>query len=82
IFRKSQLLQYLLKRLGSTKTTFQDLRDTHVSFFIFKDINIVYISLSSKYNLILTIQNLYFKLMLEKKHQQDTDALSLIKRFI
>ncbi|EAD4132037.1 site-specific integrase, partial [Listeria monocytogenes] len=48
----------------------------------FKDINIVYISLSSKYNLILTIQNLYFKLMLEKKHQQDTDALSLIKRFI
>ncbi|GEK36568.1 hypothetical protein K5E_08210 [Enterococcus thailandicus] len=67
-----------MKKLDIPKTTFHGLRDTHASFLFSQDIDIAYVSKRLGHVNIQTTQNSYLELMLEKKHQQDADALNLL----
>ncbi len=78
-FKQAYQLQVLLKKLNLRKTTFHGLRDSHASFLFSKDIDLAYISRRLGHDSILTTQNYYLELMPEKKHQQDADALNLLK---
>lgn len=78
-FKQSELLADLLQDLDINKTTFHGLRDTHASFLFSQDIDLVYVSKRLGHINIQTTQNYYLELMPEKKHQQDADALNLLK---
>lgn len=77
-FKQSEQLAELLTELNIKRTTFHGLRDTHASFLFAKDIDIAYVSKRLGHINIQTTQNYYLELMLEKKHQQDADALNLL----
>lgn len=78
-FHLSADLAKLLKKLDIPKTTFHGLRDTHASFLFSQDIDIAYVSKRLGHINIQTTQNYYLELMPEKKHQQDADALNILK---
>lgn len=78
-FKQSEQLYTLLKKLGIPKTTFHGLRDTHASFLFAQDIDLVYVSKRLGHVNIQTTQNYYLELMPEKKHEQDEDALNLLR---
>src|SRR5690625_4934436 len=78
-FKQSERLAGLLKELDIPKTTFHGLRDTHASFLFAQDIDLVYVSKRLGHVNIQTTQNYYLELMPEKKHEQDEDALNLLR---
>lgn len=78
-FKQSEQLNTLLKKLEIPKTTFHGLRDTHASFLFAQDIDLVYVSKRLGHVNIQTTQNYYLELMPEKKHEQDEDALNLLR---
>ncbi|MCA9765314.1 MAG: site-specific integrase [Carnobacterium sp.] len=78
-FKQADQLKTLLKKLDIPTTTFHGLRDTHASFLFSQEIDIAYISQRLGHTSIQTTQNYYLSLMPEKKHQQDADALNLLK---
>src|SRR5699024_7791741 len=78
-FKQSERLACLLKELDIPKTTFHGLRDTHASFLFAQDIDLVYVSKRLGHVNIQTTQNYYLELMPEKKHEQDEDALNLLR---
>lgn len=78
-FKQSERLTALLEELAISKTTFHGLRDTHASFLFAQEIDLVYVSKRLGYVNIQTTQNYYLELMPEKKHEQDEDALNLLR---
>lgn len=78
-FTQAQKLAVLLEKLDIPKTTFHELRDTHASFLFAQDIDLVYVSKRLGHVNIQTTQNYYLELMPEKKHEQDEDALNLLR---
>lgn len=78
-FQQSAQLRALNDELDIPRTTFHGLRDTHASFLFSQEIDMSYISQRLGHESIQTTQNYYLTLMPEKKHQQDADALSLLK---
>lgn len=78
-FKQSERLTALLEELNISKTTFHGLRDTHASFLFSQDIDLVYVSKRLGHVNIQTTQNYYLELMPEKKHEQDDDALNLLR---
>lgn len=78
-FKQSERLATLLEELDIPKTTFHGLRDTHASFLFAQDIDLVYVSKRLGHVNIQTTQNYYLELMPEKKHEQDEDALNLLR---
>lgn len=78
-FKQSEHLATLLEELDIPKTTFHGLRDTHASFLFAQDIDLVYVSKRLGHVNIQTTQNYYLELMPEKKHEQDADALNLLR---
>ncbi|MDM7500895.1 site-specific integrase [Lactococcus lactis] len=78
-FHQSSRLAKLLNKLDIQKTTFHGLRDTHASFLFSNDkIRLDYISQRLGHSNLQTTMNYYLKLMPEKKHLQDADALNLL----
>lgn len=79
-FHQSKDLSKILNKLGLTNTTFHGLRDTHASFLFSNDnIRLDFISKRLGHSSIHTTQNYYLELMPEKRHQQENDALNLLK---
>lgn len=79
-FKQAGQLHSLLNKLNLRQTTFHGLRDSHASFLFSQDIDLAYISKRLGHDSIQTTQNYYLELMPEKKHQQDADALNLLKK--